>query len=153
MEISEMIGLGYVVFATLTTQLPHVLFRHHSKMTGAELAEKYPKLAWLRYTYPVSSVLWFLVFGGIPIFLMIITAPFGEEAVFLATIYILGATIGSMSILHGGISLLTNVCPLPRKRNRLYVYDEDMQPTAFMILAMGLFVIIIAMVMVYFYVI
>ena len=61
-------------------------------------------------------------------------------------------SIGSMSILLGGIALLTNVIPLPKKRGTLFVYDENMQPTALMILALGLFVIIVAMAVIYFYV-
>ena len=152
MEISEMIGLGFVILATLSTQLPHMIFRHHPKMTGAELAEKYPKVTWLRFSFPVLSVVWFLVVGGIPIFLMIFTTPFGAEVAYQVTMYILGASIGSMSILLGGIALLTNVFPLPKKRGTLFVYDENMQPTALMILALGLFIIIVAMAVIYFYV-
>jgi len=152
MEFSTLLGIGYIIFASLSAQLPHVLFRHYPKMTGSELAEKYPELAWLRFSYPILSVLWFLAFGGIPMFLMITTIPFGAAESFQSVIYVLGAAIGSISILHGGLALLTRVCPLAHKRYRLYVYDDDMQPMALLILAMGVFVIIVAMAMIFIYV-
>jgi hypothetical protein len=152
MEFSTLLSFGYIIFASLSVQLPHVLFRHYPKMTGRELADQYPELAWLRFSYPVLSVLWFLAFGGIPLFLMITATSFGAAQSFQSVFYILGAAIGSNSILHGGLALLTNVCPLPQKRQRLYVYDEEMQPTALIILAMGVFVIIVAMATIYFYI-
>lgn len=154
MSTKDLIGIGFVIFASLSTQLPHMLFRHHPKFTGAQLAEKYPELAWLRFAYPVLSVLWFLIFGALPIFL-IVTSTFEQFLLFSpfqSIIYIMGGAIGSLSILHGLLGLITNVCPLPRKRGRLYVYDEAMQPMALLLMAAGVFVIIIALGMIYFYV-
>ena len=66
--------------------------------------------------------------------------------------YILGGAIGSQSILHGLLALISNVCPIPQKRARLYVYDEDIQTTALLIMAVGVFVVIIALAMINFYV-
>lgn len=152
MEISEIIGLGYVIFASLSAQLPHVLFRHYPKMTGSELAEEYPKLAWLHLGYPILSVVWFVAFGGIPLFIAIVFTPFSAAESFQSTFYILGAAIGSISVLHGGLALSTRVCPLPRKRSRLYVYDDEIQTNALLILAMGIFVVMIAIAMILFYV-
>lgn len=151
MNTKEMIGLVFVILASLSTQLPHVLFKHHPKMTGAELAEKYPELAWLRFSYPLLSVIWFLIFGGVPLFLMF-GSTFLSFIPLQAMIYVLGGAIGSISILHGLLGLITNVCPIPRKRSRLYVYEDDMQPTALLLMAAGVFVIIIALAMIYFYV-
>ena len=82
----------------------------------------------------------------------IISSSFTQFAPFQAVMYILGGAIGSTSILHGLLGLITNVCPIPRKRNRLYVYDEDMQSTALLLMAAGVFVIIIALAMIVFYV-
>ena len=151
MDTKEMIGLGFVILASLSTQLPHVLFKHHPKMTGAELAERYPELAWLRFSYPILSVLWFLIFGAVPLF-FIFSSTFESFIPFQATMYVLGGAIASISILHGLLGLITNVCPISRKRSRLYVYDEDMQPTALLLVAAGVFVIIIALTTIYFYV-
>lgn len=151
MSIKELIGIGFVIFASLSIQLPQVMFRHHPKLTGAELAEKYPELAWVRFAYPILSILWFLIFGCIPILYLIIS-NFELFAPFQAILYVLGGVIASISILHGLLGLITNVCPIPRKRNRLYVYDEEMQPTALLLMAAGVFVIIIALAMIYFYV-
>ena len=151
METKALIGMGFIVLASLTIQIPQLMFRYHRKMSGSELAEEYPDVAWIQIGYPVLAVLWFLLFGGVPIFLMINSTNL--LVVFSETIfYILGAVIGSQSILNGGLALLTHVCPIPRKRNRLYVYDEDMLPTALLIMAVGVFVIIIALAMIYFYV-
>lgn len=146
-----MVGLGFIIFASLTTQLPYVMFRHYPRMTGSELAEQYPELAWIRAAYPILSILWFLVFGFGPIYLMI---RFGFDMLvpFQATIYILAGTIGSTSILHGLLGLVTNVCPIPRKRGHLYVYDEEMYANALLLMAAGVIVIIIALVMIFFYV-
>jgi hypothetical protein len=152
METSTIIGIGYIIFATLSAQLPFVLFRHHPKMTGSQLAEAHPGLAWLRYSYPLLSTIWVLAFGGISFYLMFTMRLFEPVEVSQAVFYILGAAIGSTSILHGGLALLTRVCPLPRRRGHLFVYDDDMQFNALMIMAMGIFVIIVAMAMIYFYV-
>ena len=151
MNTKELIGMGFVIFASLSTQLPHVLFKHQPKMTGVELAEKYPEIAWLRFSYPILSVLWFLIFGGIPLFFMFSSA-FEAFLPFQAIMYVLGGAIASISILHGLLGLISNVCPITRKRSRLYVYDEEMQPTALLLMAAGVFVIIIALAMIYFYV-
>lgn len=151
METKLMIGMGFVVFASLTTQLPHAMFRHYPKVTGGDLAEQHPELAWIRVAYPILSILWFLFFGFLPIYLMINTTT--ENLIpFQATLYILGGAIGSISILHGLFGLVTNVCPIPRKRNRLYVYDEDMQTMALLLMAAGVFVIVIALAMISLYV-
>ncbi len=86
---------------------------------------------------------------------MIVTSTFELFLLFSpfqSIIYIMGGAIGSLSILHGLLGLITNVCPLPRKRGRLYVYDEAMQPMALLLMAAGVFVIIIALGMIYFYV-
>jgi hypothetical protein len=64
--------------------------------------------------------------------------------------YILGGAIGSTSILHGLLGLVTNVCPIPQKRNRLYVYDEDMFTNALLLMAAGVFVIVVAFAMIFF---
>ena len=151
MSTKEWIGIGFVILASITTQVPQVLFKHHLKLSGKELAENYPELAWIRISYPILAMLWFFVFGVGPLFLLF-TSSYLQAIPFQATVYILGAAIGSLSILNGGLALITNVCPIPKKRNRQYVYDEDMQPTALLIMAVGVFVIIIALAMIYFYV-
>jgi len=151
MNTKELIGMGFVLFSVLTMQLPHVLFRHHPKLTGAELAEKYPEFAWLRFSYPILSIIWFLIFGGIPIF-FVIRSDFGQVTPFQIISYILGGAIGSISILHGFLGLITNVCPITRKQSRQYVYDEEMQPIALLLMATGVFVVVIALAMIYFYV-
>ncbi len=151
MNTKELIGIGFVVLASLTTQLPQVLFRQHPKLSGKELAEKFPELAWIRFSYPILTILWFIVFGMVPIFLLF-SSDFMQMIPFQATVYFLGAAIGSLSILNGGLALVTNVCPIPQRRNRQYVYDEDMQPTALLIMAVGVFVISVALSMIIFFV-
>jgi hypothetical protein len=151
MDNKMLIGIGFVIFATLSTQLNMVMFRHYPKITGSELAEQHPELAWITIAYPILSIIWFLIFGMLPIYLMISSAS-SSFMPFQATLYILGGAIGSISILHGLLGFLTNVFPIPRKRNRLYVYDDDMQMTAMLLLATGIFVIIIALATIYFYV-
>jgi len=152
METKILIGVGFIVFASLTVQIPQLMFRYHRKLSGNELAAEYPDVAWIRIGYPVLAILWFFIFGGLPIFLIVNPnvlhiAP--NEIIF----YVLGAVIGSQSILNGGMAFITHVCPIPQKRNRLYVYDEEMMPTALLIMAVGVFVIIIALATIYFYVI
>ncbi len=146
-----MIGIGFVIFASLSTQINMVMFRHYHKITGSELAEQHPELAWIPFAYPILSIIWFLIFGVLPIYLMISSAS-SSFMPFQATLYILGGAIGSISILHGLLGLITNVFPIPSKRNRLYVYDDDMQMAAMQLLSVGIFVIIIALATIYFYV-
>lgn len=151
MESKLLIGMGFIVFASLTTQLSGIIFRHYPKMTGGELAEQYPELAWMPVAYPVLSVLWFLIFGFAPIYLMI-NSELGFMIPFQASIYILGGAIGSTSILQGLFGLISKICPLPHKRNRLYVFDEDMRTPALLLMVAGVFMIIVALAMIYFYV-
>lgn len=149
MDTKLALGIGFVILASLTTQLPHVIFRHQNKMTGRELAENYPALAWIRFTYPILSIIWFLVFGVAPIFLMI-NFTFDAILPFQLVLFILGAAIGSLSILHGGLALITNVCPLPQKQNRKYVYEEEMRTNALLMISTGIFMVIIALAMIYY---
>jgi len=152
MDAKILIGMGFVIFSSLTTQLTIVIFRHYPKMNGSELAEQYPDLSWIRMGYPVLSILWFMIFGLLPILLLIRSAPVSLMP-FQGTLYILGGAIGSTSILHGLLGLITNVYPIPRKHNRQYVYDENMQSMALLLMATGVIVIIIALSMIVFYVI
>lgn len=151
METKALIGVGFIVFASLTIQIPQLIFRYHIKMTGNKLAEEYPDVAWIRIGYPILAILWFLLFGGLPLFLMM-NSTILRIVPFETILYVLGAAIGSQSILNGGLAFITHVCPIPQKRNRLYVYDEEMRPTALLIMAVGVFVIVIALAMVNFYV-
>jgi len=151
MDSKMLIGIGFVVFASLSTQLNMVMFRHYPKITGSELAKQHPELTWITIAYPILSIVWFLIFGMLPIYLTISSAS-DSFMPFQVTLYILGGAIGSISILHGFLGLLTNVFPIPRKRNRLYVYNDDLQMTAMLLLATGIFVIIIALATIYFYV-
>ena len=152
MDVKLLIGFGFIIFASLTTQLPHIMFRHIPKMTGRELAIQHPQLSWIQILYPIFSVLWFVIFGFVPIYFLLRSETM-LSLPFQATFFILGGAIGSISILHGLFGLFTNVCPIPRKRNRLYIYDEDIQTMALLLMAAGVFVIIIALAMIYFYVI
>ena len=149
MDTKMMVGLGFMIFASLTTQLPYVMFRHHPKLSGSELAGQHPELAWIRIVYPILSILWFLVFGLVPLF-WIMRSVSDLLVPFQATFYILGGAIGSTSILHGILGLVTNVCPIPRKRGALYVHDEGMYSNALLLMAAGIFVIIIALAMIFF---
>jgi len=151
MDSKMLIGIGFVIFSTLSTQLNMVMFHHYPKITASELSELHPELAWITFVYPIFSIIWFLIFGMLPIYLMITSAS-DSLAPFPAILFILGGAIGSTSILHGLFGLLTNLFPIPRKRNRLYVYGENLHKSALLLMAIGIFVIIIALATIYYYV-
>lgn len=150
MDIKLIVGIAFMILSAASMYVPLLLTRGSVRMTGKQLGVEYPERAWVRFMYPL---LFIATFFGIAILFFVSVAYF-DIFIFSNGVefFILGGIIGSIPLLNGGFSLLTGVIPINRRRQYLYVYDEDLTlSVGFFSIAQGLFLVMAAVIAVLFW--
>ena len=149
METRDIIGLVYLIFAAMSVYAPYVMLQGRPRWTGRQLAAAYPELNWIRFGYPAAYIGWILtLFGGY--FWLGNSSNWFAQLSPSGIFFIMGAAFSTLSIINGVFTLISGACPLPRRRGMLFIYDDDLQPTGFLLIAIGLVISLAGLAVVFF---
>jgi len=143
MDIKQIAGIAFVVFSAASMYVPNLLTQGSVRLTGVQLGAEHPERAWVRFVYPLLFIL--AIFGFAILFFGSIT--YFDSYVFANgdQFFLLGGIMGCIPLLNGIFTLLTGVIPINRRRQYLYIYDDDLTLTVgFFSIAQGLFFVMAA---------
>jgi hypothetical protein len=150
MDIKQIAGIAFVILSAASMYVPNLLTRGSVRLTGAELGAEHPERAWVRFVYPFLFILVFFGFA----FLFFVSITYFDSYIFAEgdQFFLLGGIMGCIPLMNGIFTLLTGVIPVNRRRQYLYIYDEDLTRTVgFFSIAQGLFFVMAGVIVVLFW--
>jgi hypothetical protein len=120
-----------LILGALIAYSPWLPLRHSKKMSGPELEETLPGLAWLRIAVPAGYLLWWLVLT------LLAQSLYGQLGSWVFRLYA-GVLLPGIAICNGLFAILTNVCPLPMRLGYRYVYQGEARRTGLYQTLLGL---------------
>lgn len=150
MDIRQIAGIVFMVVSVASMYVPQLLTRGSEKLSGAQLGSQVPERAGIRYGYPLLFILTF--FGLISLFISSIRYIDAYIFVNGTQFFFIGGIFGCLPLFNGIFTLLTGVIPVNRRRQYLYVLDDDLTHTVgFLSIAQGLFLVFAAAIAVLFW--
>ena len=150
MDIKQIAGFAFIILSAFSMYVPNLLTRGSVRLTGVQLGAEHPERAWVRFVYPLLFILVFFGFA----FLFFVSITHFDSYIFADgdQFFLLGGMIGCIPLLNGIFTLLTGVIPINRRRQYLYIYNDDLTLTVgFFSIAQGLFFVMAAVITVLFW--
>lgn len=151
MSIKQLAGIVFVLTSAFSAYVPDLLTRGETKLTGKELSEQFPERGWVRYVYPFFYLLIF--FGAAFLFFV----SFTQSGILLVAgdnwFFVISGVLGCIPLFNGIFSLLTGVIPVNRRRQYLYVVNEEINhQVGILLIVIGVFIILAAIFAVMFWI-
>ena len=150
MSIKQIAGFIFVFVGAFSISVPDFLTRGSEKIGGAELAERYPERDWIRYVYPFVYMVTF--FGAAILFFL----SFSRSDLLIFSgenwLFAVGGALGILPLMNGGFALVTGVIPINRRRQYLYVVDDETSiRVGLSLIGVGMLILMAAAMAVYFW--